>query len=338
MEHITGDVGRIGDVCVAFGAFDGFHLGHRACLDLLLSVSKTSGVPAAILSFDQDNVTGDDKILSTEAEKAYYLKGTGLDILVSLPQDLWRLPTAQFVEDVLVGRFGASGGGVEFGGAAAGGDGAVAVGAVGGSASDVNAAPGGFVAHGIHAVVAGEDSPYLPALQDAADRGAFSLHVCKTVRAGGEPITSNRVIQAIESDDMPTAIAMLGHPYLIQGEVVYGKQLGRTVGLPTANISFISNKLLPADGIYGTISDMDGKRMRGIANIGLRPTVDNFAYRTVENFIFDFDGDIYGKTVSLENYLKVRGVRKFKDLAEVKLQVNLDSEVVVAHFDKEGIS
>ena len=127
---------------------------------------------------------------------------------------------------------------------------------------------------------------------------------------------------------------MLGHPYLVMGEVMHGKALGRTVGMPTANIGYKMYKQLPAYGVYGTISDIEGKDVKGLTNIGKRPSVDSFDYATIEAFLLDFSGDLYGKIITLEVHVFIRGVVKFNGLDEVKAQVNKDTESIRAYLDK----
>jgi len=186
---------------------------------------------------------------------------------------------------------------------------------------------------GAKVIVAGADDVNIGALRAGAEKYRYTLEECKTVLADGEPVTTERILKELEEGSLEKANEMLGHPYLIMGEVMHGKALGRTVGMPTANIGYKPYKQLPADGVYGTISDIDGKRFKGLTNLGHRPTVDNFDYVTVEEFILDFDEDIYGKVITLEIHATIRGIRKFKDLAEVKLQVNKDIESIRSYFE-----
>ena len=113
-------------------------------------------------------------------------------------------------------------------------------------------------------------------------------------------------------------------PVLLTGKVVHGKALGRTVGMPTANIEICDESLLPACGVYATRIKVSGKQYMAVTNIGLRPTVDNEPQVTVEAHILDFDQDIYGQVVELEVFKFLRPIQKFGSLEEVLNQVKED--------------
>ena len=115
-------------------------------------------------------------------------------------------------------------------------------------------------------------------------------------------------------------------PIFLTGKVVHGKALGRTVGMPTANIEVADKNLLPECGVYATRILVEGKKYLAVTNIGLRPTVDQEQQVTVEAHILDFDQDIYGKSVELEVHKFLRPIRKFTSLEEVQKQVEKDIE------------
>ena len=115
-------------------------------------------------------------------------------------------------------------------------------------------------------------------------------------------------------------------PVILTGEVVHGKALGRTVGMPTANIDVTDKKLLPECGVYATRIKVGEEAYLAVTNIGLRPTVDNEQQVTVEAHVLDFDQDIYGQVVELEVYKFLRPIQKFGSLEEVRNQVKKDIE------------
>lgn len=121
-------------------------------------------------------------------------------------------------------------------------------------------------------------------------------------------------------------------PVLLTGRVVHGKALGRTVGMPTANIQVFDETLLPECGVYGTKIFIGDKVYQAVTNIGLRPTVDQEQQVTVEAHILDFEGDIYGENVALEIHRFLRPIRKFGSLEEVHGQVKKDIETIRVHF------
>lgn len=146
----------------------------------------------------------------------------------------------------------------------------------------------------------------------------------------GFPICSDRIKEAVIAGRMEEAEAMLGYPYTLSGEVVYGKQLGRTVGMPTVNLKTAPDKLLPAYGVYGTVTIVDGMRYVGVTSIGPRPTVDNLPTVTIETFLLHFNKELYGQHISLEVKTCIRPILKFDTLEEVRQKVDEDVMHVVA--------
>ncbi len=117
-------------------------------------------------------------------------------------------------------------------------------------------------------------------------------------------------------------------PYKINGKIVHGKALGRTVGMPTANLELTCEEILPESGVYATRITVDGKTYDSVTNVGKRPSVDGEDHVTVETYILDFDDEIYGKDVELEIRQFLRPVQKFSGLEEVHKQVQKDIEEV----------
>lgn len=181
---------------------------------------------------------------------------------------------------------------------------------------------------GAEVLVAGICDKRLPLYREMSSLLGFELVLCDRVFHDGEPVTCERAAQWLDACEFKKLRDILGHPYVIYGEVVTGKQLGRTVGMPTANIAYVPNKHLPPDGVYGAVSMVNGNLYRSMANIGRRPSVDNFEYVTVENFLLDFSGNLYGQYLRMDLQEKVRGVIRFNSLEEVREQVNNDLIVV----------
>ena len=117
-------------------------------------------------------------------------------------------------------------------------------------------------------------------------------------------------------------------PTILTGKIVHGKGLGRTVGMPTANLEFVNIDLLPEEGVYATRIFVNGQWFHSVTNIGRRPTIDSEESITVETYILDFDEDIYGETVQLEICKFLRPVHRFENLEEVHEQVKKDIEQV----------
>lgn len=294
MRYYSGNDFEMSNTCIAFGSFDGVHTGHCAVINKLLDVSK-QGLTSVVLSFEYDEaLLKEKKILSTELEKQYLLSKNGPDVMISYKIDEQNKDTS--VEDFIK---------------------EILVDKL-----------------GAKIIVTGKDNCNIKVLRECAQKYGYTLAECDTVYADGKPVTSERIIKELEEGTLQRANELLGHPYLLMGQVMHGKALGRTVGMPTANLDFNQNKQLPAYGVFGTLSEIEGKSIKGLTNIGKRPSVDNYDYVTVETFLLDYSGDLYDKTIALEICAYIRGIVKFNSLDEVKSQVNKDIESIRAYLDQ----
>jgi riboflavin kinase/FMN adenylyltransferase len=138
-------------------------------------------------------------------------------------------------------------------------------------------------------------------------------------------ISSTYIRRQIELGDMETAVRFLGHPYLLTGTVVHGRQIGRKLGMPTANLVLPEGLALPKLGVYACVVQIGSQRFPAVTNIGLRPTVGGQGI-TVEPWILDFSGDLYGKEITLEFYYFLRPEQKFPDLTALQQQIARDGE------------
>ena len=177
---------------------------------------------------------------------------------------------------------------------------------------------------GTKVFAAGGEYGALPLLEACSAKYGYRLAVCPQVQMDGAPVTRARVAALLAAGDVEAANRLLGHPYLIMGPVVRGQGRGRAVGIPTANIGYAEEKLLPGEGVYATFAEVGGKRLFGLVNIGRRPSVDDDQHFTVENYIPDFAGNLYGQTLRLEVLFRIRGMLKLDGIEGVKAQVDRD--------------
>ncbi|HWQ98713.1 MAG TPA: riboflavin kinase [Clostridia bacterium] len=187
---------------------------------------------------------------------------------------------------------------------------------------------------GARVVVAGSNYEQLDQLRTYAAEFGFELDVCDAVMLDGAAISADTIKDDLAAGRLEHATALLGHPYLFMGTVMHGKARGRLVGMPTANLGYKPYKQLPVHGVYGTLSDIDGHIVKGLTNIGKRPSDDNFDYVSIETFLLDFAQDLYDKTITLEIHVHIRGVIKFNSLEEVKQQVDRDIVSIRAFLDR----
>lgn len=163
-----------------------------------------------------------------------------------------------------------------------------------------------------------------PAIRKAARMLGIPVVMCEEVFENGKAISMPMLDAAFERGDFDAFSRLCGRPYMMIGEVLHGKGLGRTVGMPTANLGLAPNKKKPPEGVYATLTRIDGEVFKGLTNIGRRPSVDNDTKISTETFLLDFSRDIYGKKIELYVCVFIRNVTKFAGLVEVQKQVQKD--------------
>ncbi len=288
---------RLKSRVIALGFFDGVHLGHGALLERTYALAKEYGVPGAALTFDihPDELVRQEPILllNTRQEREYLVKTLyGMDELLTLTFDRQRMeqPWQDFVEKTLLKEYGA-----------------------------VHLVCGYDFRFGAR----GEGNGLL--LKEYCTQRGIGCDCIPQVSMGGEAVSSTRIRRRIQEGAMEEAVALLGHPHLIRGAVVEGRKLGRTIGIPTANVDPGENRLLPCCGVYAAMACFEGQCHPAVVNIGNRPTVGGH-HITIEPWILDFEGDLYGKDLSLELYRFLRPEKKFTDLDELRQEIHHNAE------------
>ena len=178
-------------------------------------------------------------------------------------------------------------------------------------------------------VVIGESFEKKEAVLKALKETNIPISVVPAVKNGGRTVSSEWIKETAGRNDFQKMRELLGGSYVVSGTVVHGKGIGRSFGLPTANIRMQENKIFPPCGVYGARFFLEGKTYRAVTNVGTRPSADDNPVPTVESFILDFDENIYGKEVFVELLCFVREIRRFPGgLTEVRQQVDKDIETV----------
>lgn len=285
MKHLY-QIEKTDNACVAFGHFDGLHKGHRNLVQTLVREAKKRGLPSVLVSFVPSEGTF---VYTTEEEKALLLKNSGLDVLISCSEKEKADPAA------LIKKTGAS---------------RIVCGDCRGNKDDC--------AEGAPAQCA------QLAIRKAAQELGIPIVMCEEVCENGEAISMPMLDAAFNRSDFDAFSRLCGRPYMMIGEVLHGKGLGRTVGMPTANLGLAPNKKKPPEGVYATLTRIDGEVFKGLTNIGRRPSVDNDTKISTETLLLDFSRDIYGKKIELYVCAFIRNVAKFAGLAEVQKQVQKD--------------
>lgn len=280
---------------VCIGAFDGLHLGHRALVGRAVARARALGVPAVAISFEplpREFFASGEKPprLMLPRAKAEGLFGLGCNQvgLLRFNARLAAMSAEDFVHRLLVRRL---------------------------CACEVWVGPGFRFGKGRTG-----DLGLLQAMGKDLD---FTAHAIAPVLSSGERVSSTAIRTALMAGDFATATRLLGRPYAIDGHVVHGKQLGRTLGYPTANLRF-GGKTPALRGIYATwVHGVGDAPWPSVASFGTRPTVDG-TEPLLEAHLFDFDGDLYGKRIEVEFVARLRDEEKFPDLPALVLQMQQD--------------
>jgi riboflavin kinase / FMN adenylyltransferase len=280
---------------VALGNFDGLHRGHREVMTAALALAQTLARPATMLTFDPHPRAffAPEKAparLTPAPVKDRLCAELGLSGSITLPFDnnLAALTPEAFIDTMLVQRFAVAG---------------VAVG------------------HDFRFGKARAGSP--ETIVAAGKAHGFDVRVVPALADGDDIISSSGIRQALSKGDIRRANRMLGYDFRLAGAIIHGQKLGRTIGYPTANIALPEDCPLP-HGIYAVRTRIDGVWLDGVASFGRRPTFDNGA-PLFEIFIFDFDGDLYGKMVDVAVVARLRDEMKFDGIAPLLAQMDKDS-------------
>jgi len=282
----------------AVGAFDGVHRGHQAVIAAARQAAERLNAPLAVVSFDPHprrwfQPEAAPFRLMTPGQMARALEPLGVERLhlLSFNAEMAALSDQAFAEQVLAQGLGLRHAAVGF---------------------DFTFGKGR------------SGSP--EGLRRYGEALGFSVSVTDRMDdADGLKLSSSAVREALKAGDMARAAAILGRPFVIEGEVIHGDKRGRTIGVPTANIA-LGDYMRPAYGIYATRTRLaDGRRIDGVANLGVRPMFE-LDRPLLEVWLFDFEGDLYGQTVETELVARLRGEMSFGDLNALKAQIDRDAD------------
>ena len=272
----------------ALGFFDGVHLGHQALLaECCRMASELDAVPAA-LTFDRHPKSMYMKVprlISTEKDRDFLLRHYGIKHVYCYPvnEKSMSLNWKAFLDEL------------------------VAMGAAGFvCGDDFRFGSGGL------------GTP--KKLEAFCNKWGIPYGIVTQRMQDGRRVSSTDIRALLEQGQLERANGLLGHPYFLTGTVVQGRQLGRTMGIPTANILLPPELAVPKLGVYACLADVDGKRYKAVTNIGSRPTVGGHQVRA-ESWLLDFDGDLYGKHMTLQFHAFLRPEQKFASLEELKAEI-----------------
>jgi riboflavin kinase/FMN adenylyltransferase len=278
------------------GVFDGVHLGHLEIVSKLSAVAHTKHCESVIVTFDPHPRlvlphNAEVRLLQTLDEKLKRFEKAGVDAVLVIPfdRDFARIKPADFIKNVLVDSL--------------------------------------QVSH----VISGYDHFFGQNRQGDIDlltqmglKYNFTVDELPMVSAGSNTISSSSIRRALLDGDVSLANTMLGYAYALSGEVMAGNKIGRNIGYPTANLKPNSDyKLIPAQGVYASLVDINGLMYKGMTNIGFRPTIDA-DHLTIEVNIFNFNQDIYNRQITLSFIERIRNEKRFASLGDLQQQLASD--------------
>jgi len=280
----------------ALGFFDGIHKGHKNILGRTAALAAEKGLVPSVVTFSTHprtlTIGMAPPMISTPEERRSLIRAAGIEDITELDFDLKLAGTsaedfAVFLARDLGCRLLICGENFRFGRGASG-------------------------------------DPEL--LRQIGMKEGFEVEVCEPVICGGSPISSTRIRRAVAEGRMEDAAELLGRTFTLSGPVVNGTKTGRRIGFPTVNLGLHPGILLPMKGVYATSVEVDGTIRPGITNVGTRPTFSSADLVTVETFILDFEGDLYGKDIRVSFFSRLRGEKQFASPAELAAQISSDIE------------
>ena len=280
---------------VTIGKFDGIHLGHKKLINNTVKYRK-SGLSPVLFTFDISPLSffgTNNKFIYTNTEKEMILSEYPFDYVIEYPfsKEMSCMEAEDFFKDIIIGRLNAK------------------------------------------ALIVGEDFCFghnrrgnVTLLSELSEQYDIKLNVIKKECTDRYEIGSTLIREQITAGNLEGAAEMLGSPFFIYGKVIHGKQLGRTLNMPTINMAAEKCKIFPPNGVYTSFVIYDGIQYAGVTNIGKKPTVSGEDVIGIETFIMDFDKDLYGEDVVVKLLHFQRPETKFADISQLKEQMHKDKK------------
>lgn len=294
---------------LTLGVFDGLHLGHQRIMETVVERARTVGAAATAITFDPHpravlHPESAPPLLQTLDQRLANFEVLGIEqaIVIAFDREFAQRPAEEFINSIIHDR--------------------------------------------LHAkeVHLGKDFAFgrgrggnIDLLRRMSAELGFIADEVPEVRLRGQRISSSKIRHLLNEGRVNLARRMLGRPYGVEGVIERGVQRGRTIGFPTANLK-PHNRVIPRFGVYATATLVDGVWRKSITNIGVRPTFENEVEPSIESFIFDFDGDLYGDVIRVRFLHRIRDERKFNGIEELRAQIERDTGRALNYFRRPGVS
>jgi riboflavin kinase/FMN adenylyltransferase len=281
-------------VVLTIGKFDGVHLGHQQLIHTAIARAQAVGAASAVMTFDPhpDSVIRPDtapRLLTTLDERSAIIATLGPDYMVVAPftRDTMTTPAADYMQQIC------------------------------------HALPLRELWVGEGFALGRKREGDIPRLRQIGETLGYTVGALAPVEIGGEPVHSSRVRHLLAAGDVAAVTPLLGRPFALRARIIEGDRRGRTIGFPTANLDVDPQHVLPADGVYACTTKIGGTPMPAVTNIGMRPTFGGLRH-TIETYVLDWSGDLYGQVLSVAFLYHLRSERKFNGIDDLKAQISHD--------------
>ncbi|MBA3692292.1 MAG: bifunctional riboflavin kinase/FAD synthetase [Acidobacteria bacterium] len=306
--HGTDNANILRSTVLTLGVFDGLHLGHQKIIQKVVSRAEAAGAVSTVITFDPhpravlypENAP---PLLQTLDQRLANFKVLGIKqtIVIRFNQEFANQNAEVFLRDIVHERL---------------------------QAKEV------FLGKGF--AFGKNRGGNIELLKKISAELGFYADEVPEITVRGQRISSSKIRELLAIGKINFARRMLGRPYGVEGQIIHGDQRGRTIGFPTANLK-PRNRVIPKYGVYATANLIDGKWRRSITNVGVRPTFENDKEPSIESYIFDFDGDLYGDVLRVRFLHRIRDERKFSGIEELKNQIEKDTRRALSYFKRLGV-
>lgn len=284
---------------IALGSFDGLHMGHLSLINKTIELAKENNIKSMVFTFKNHPLTviNSDiapKLIISNDEKTKLLKNLGIDILnyAEFNNEFMKINPEDFICNLL---------------------------------KHYNAK--GFVV-GFNYRFGYKNLGDVDLLKNLSEKYNFDIYIVKPVKVNGEVISSSKIRHLISEGDITKANYFLTRPFMLEGKVIKGKQLGRKINFPTINLDYDRNIVLPKGGVYFTSIEYNNEKFKGITNIGYNPTVRDKKL-SIETHMLDFNKEIYNENVKVFFHKRIRDEKKFESVEKLAEQLSKDKEFAI---------
>lgn len=306
--HGTDNANILRPTVTTLGVFDGLHIGHQRIMSKIVERSKELGVVPTAITFDPHpravlHPESAPPLLQTLDQRLANFEVLGIEqaIIIPFDKEFAAIEAEQFLNEIVRERL---------------------------QAKEVYLGKGFAFGKGREGNI--------ELLRRMSEQNGFFADEVDEVTLRGRRVSSSTIRKLLGEGRVNLARRMLGRPYGVEGVIEHGAKRGRTLGFPTANLK-PHNRVIPKFGVYATAALVDGTWRRSITNIGIRPTFENDNQPSIETFIFDFDGDLYGDSIRVRFLHRIRDERKFAGIEELKAQIEKDTARAANYFRHEGV-